>query len=1794
MLTIPGYAIAEKLYESHNTVIYRATRETDGVSVILKAPASEYPTSREVARFKSEYDILATFSGSNVVRAHTLETHGNRPVLVLEDSGGVSLNRAVDTERNLNLREFLLLAVRICASVDEIHENGIIHKDINPANIIWNRETDSVKVIDFGIATTLRMEKASALEGTLAYISPEQTGRVNRSLDHRSDLYSLGATFHRILTGRPLFAGDDAMEIVHGHIAKNPPAVNEIREDIPAAVAAMIAKLLAKKAEDRYSTALGAQADLRRCLEHLEANGTVEPFELGTTDHPRTLQIPEKLYGREEELATLVDAFQSASAGNRVLVLITGPSGIGKSSLVNEIQKHLVERHGYFASGRFDQLSRNTPYVAIAQALRDLVKEILTESEERVHSWRETLKEAVGQNGRLITEVAPDFEILLGKPEPLEELPPAEAQSRFNGVIQKLIGAIATEEHPFVVFLDDLQWADLPSLALIELIMKSPATRYMSVIGAYRDHEVAPGHPLVATLKRLNSLSNEMIRRDIELGPLALEHIEALIADAMHGNHGDDLRSLAQQCLQKTGGNPFFLNQFLAFLGEESVLRLDTTTWTWRSDLERLRRIEATDNVIDLMVDKINKLPDNARDVLTVAALVGNEFDLDTLAVVTEMSRGVANEALQPALHEGLVLPIGNAYRFVNDEDSEHVAFRFLHGRVQQAAYSMVAQAEIEPMHLKIGRLLLANTPAEEHEERVFTILDHLNLGKFLITQHDERDRLIDLNLVAAKKAKMAAAYGSALAYLQNGIDLLDNPKCWDTHYERTLELFTQGGECAYLAVDGTRLASFSEIVRQHARANIDRVPIHLLEIQEATADLNPKLAVARSIDLLQLLEVPFPKRVGKLRVIRELIVTKRTLAGKSAEDLLNLPIMTDRHHLAVMEVLLRMSLPAYFSADKEAYLLCVLMRMQLSIRYGNAVPSISGYGGYAALQASVFGNFDYGYQLGKLSVSLTEKMEARGSRGRALFVFNTLVRHWREPLRNSLPGLLDAYRFGAQNGDVESATHALNLYGFNSFYSGIQLNELLEELRGLEHVFIEANDLSTLNGNRICRQSVANLILTTQTPHVLVGEDFDEVAALPTYREKQFDTVVFAVYIQKLFLAYLFGDTAAALEFLGECKPKIDTVRSNFMWVLLPFYESLVLLADVPKRGAFARRRVFRIVKRNAKRIRAWAKHSPANHLHKWHLVQAELARAWNRPLAALDHYQKAIELAGRHSFIHEQALACERAATFHMERGQNNLARTHMNDAVYCYQRWGATAKIRQLNDKYPQMMLAHAEPTEGSTIVATARGTTYTTTAQPGGSMDFGSLIKAARIISGEIVMEKLLTKLMRILMENAGAGRGCLFVAEDESYVLKAEGIAENSEPRIIDSIPVNECDTVPQSLIHYVARTRETVVLAQAAADSRFGQDAYVAASKPQSVLCLPFLNKGQLSGILYLENNLTTGAFTPDRLEILRVLSSQVAISIDNARLYASLSESNELLQEALVKATESARLKMEFLANTSHELRTPLNAIINLPEAVLAGFREIEVASCSACNRVFDLDDGDVVDASTVCPRRECGQMGTLSIETETAFEADSTQAMSGLKTVTAQGRHLLQVVTDLLDVSKLEAGRTTVRPERQLVRDLLDKTRTITQEVAKRRRVSLVVADVDQNMELVGDGTKLAQVLINLTDNAIKFSQEGGQVQLDVAEAGDRLTFSVKDDGIGIAEEDHETIFESFRQLDGGHTRNYGGTGLGLAIAKKLTELHGGQLWVESQLGKGSTFFVQLPRDKVAGANAASAENG
>jgi PAS domain S-box-containing protein len=1461
--TGPGSNLAV-LWEDGDRVFCRGLRDGDQNSVLIVLPVAEPPTRDSLDRLRHEYGLKDDLEDAWALRPLELVHEHGQTMLVLSDPGGEPLGRLLGSP--VEIGRFLRLAVALSGALGRLHQRGLVHKDIKPANIVVNSATGHVWLTGFGIASRLPRERQSPeppefIAGTLPYMAPEQTGRMNRAIDSRSDLYSLGIVFYEMLTGTLPFAAADPMEWVHCHIARRPAPPDERVAGVPGPLAAIVTKLLAKTAEDRYQTAVGLASDLRRCLAEWNATGDIEPFPLGAHDVPDRLLFTERLYGRECEIDMLLASFDRVMAnGTPELVLVSGYPGIGKSSVVNELHKVLVPPRALFASGKFDQYKRDIPYATLAQAFQTLVRAILGQSDIELSRWRSALREAVGPNGQLIVNLVPELELLIGKQPPVPDLPPGEAKNRFQRVFRRFLGTFARPDHPLALFLDDLQWLDAATLELLEHLIPHSEVRYLFLVGAYRNNEVRPSHPLMWTLETIRKAGTRV--EEIVLAPLGLDDVGRLVADAMHCEP-ESVRPLAQLVQEKTDGNPFFAIQFFTALAEEGLLAFDPNTLAWQWNLDRIRTKSYTDNVVDFMAEKLKRLSATTQVSLKHLACLGNVAEITSLGLALGKTEQMMHAALSEAVHAGLVI-------------RELGTYRFLHDRIQQAAYSLIPEEDRSEVHLRIGRALLEGMTANQLTEHLFDVANQLNRGGALLIDPDEKEQLATIDLHAGQKAKASAAYAAARAYFSAAMALLDQ-RAWDTRYELTFSLWRERIECEFLTGNFGLAQQLIAESLQREGSKLDKAAIYRLKVQLHEVKGEYSQAVDSALACLKLFDIDIPSHPTQEQVEREYEMVWQALNGRSIESLIDLPMMTDSEVQAAMQVFSALAAPAYFTdGHLSSWQRCRMVRM--GIQHGMSGASALACAAFGNTLGSIFHRYADGYRFARLACDLVEKHGFIAYQARIYHITGS-ISLWTQPIASAIEFMQATYRAAIDNGDLAYAC-----YGMSQPITGFLLrNDPLD-------VAWRQCEMALDFARKANYRDVVDVIRNQQS---FVATMQGKTVRFSTFNDAQFDEATFEAqltadrmalmicwyWILKLKARFLSGEYAEALAAAGKAKLLLWSSAGHIQLLDYFYYSALTAAACYENASSDQQQAWHELLTTHLEQLREWAEICPRTFADKHALVSAEIARLEGRHADAMHLYEQAIQSTREHGFVQNEGVAHELAAGFYLNRGSTTAARAHLENARSCFARWGAVGKVQQLDRRYPR-------PRErAATSLPTAMIDTLAE------KLDVASVVKASQAVSGEIELGKLIETLLRIAIEHAGAERGLLILFHGDEARIAAKATTGRGQIEVTlrqtDLSPAE----FPESVLHTVTRTRESVILDDATVQNPFSADEYICRKHTRSVLCLPLVKQGSLIGVLYLENNLASHVFTPDRISVLELLASQAAISLENARLYSDLRE---------------------------------------------------------------------------------------------------------------------------------------------------------------------------------------------------------------------------------------------------------------------------------------------------------------
>ncbi|WP_437751024.1 trifunctional serine/threonine-protein kinase/ATP-binding protein/sensor histidine kinase [Sorangium sp. So ce1389] len=1765
--------VHEILHVGKHTAVYRARRRADGAPVVLKVLEAVHPSPRRLAALRHEHALLRQCEAADVVRALGIEEDQGRFGIVMEDFGGVAL-RAAGLAGKLTIEEFLEMAIRIAGALEGVHHRRVVHKDINPSNVLVHPGSRQIKLIDFGIATVLADEdpgfgSLGALEGTIAYISPEQTGRMNRPVDERTDLYSLGVTLFELLTGRRPFVADDPLELAHCHIARRPPSPVEVNPAVPRQVAEIILKLLAKDADERYRSARGLRVDLARCLEDLRRGGDIEPFALGTGDRSDRIHFPQHLYGRDAEAKRLLDAFERSMRG-AVLMLVSGYAGIGKTALIREVHRPLTARRGYFVAGKYDQIE-NAPYSAFIQVIRALVQYVLTENEARLGDWRDRMLFNLGTNAAVLAEVCPPLCAILGPQPTPPPLPPDEARNRLHEAVHQLVTLFARPEHPLCLFIDDLQWADADSLKLLRELIHMARDQALLVLGAYRDNEVGESHPLRLTIEQIEAQGSSVER--LALAPLVPDDVASLLQGTL-GAALDDTAQLAALVLARTGGNPFFVRAFITSLRAEGLMTPSPSGW--RFDVDEIRKRGVTDNVVELLSSRIERLPGATQELLRLAACIGSRFDLGTLAGIAARPVSKAGRDLWDAVAEGLVLSLDRVHSPIEAAASPELRFRFAHDRIQEAALAALDEESRVRLHRDVGRKLLEQFKAPEERERwLFEIVGQLNRGRPAISDPAEIEELARLNLRAARRALESAATEPALRYAQAGIALLSEQD-WELRYELARDLHDCGIEAAFGCAALDTVQGFSAALLRHARTPLAEARVRRIEGQVLYAQMRVTEAIDTFAQLLARLSFPLPSPVTPDAIAAEMRRTEEALAACGIEELVGLPRCTNEEARAALEVLNRMVFLT-MSISHPLFAPVICKAVQISLAHGNTAESAFAYTYFGVLLTHAE-DFERAARIGNAAIALSDAMGDNALRALVYIYAHYQLIHWKVPLSDTARHYLEAYRYAMEAGSPFSASCAMTCWSGVRLLAGDPLGEVAADMDRHADVAIRFRQNIVKTWHDLLHQFARNLCDDVPDPTRFGGRFYDEDARLPTDRAE--GGAMANYHLCKMMLCYMFGDFARAAVHAREREPFAAVTATSFWGPIIALWDSLVRLAVFESSGAEERALIVAAVDGNERKLEAALPHCPKTIAHKLALVQAERAHVEGRDADARTAFESAVTLARGSGYVHEEALACELSARFHLKHREVRQARSRFREAHEAYLRWGAVTKAKALERDLPHLVPRVASVTFSPVTLTGTRGGEWDLNV-----LDLISVINASQAISREVDRDRLLMRLMDLLIETGGAESGVLLRERDGQWLVEAEKSLNEEQVSVFQSMDMTDLKArgfrgAPESVINYVARTGEPLVIDDAMASPQFRRDPYIARHQVVSILCFLLPRQAERRSVVYLENNLMKGAFTPGRIKILLLLSTQAVISLDNAVLYRTLEqrvdertrelqEKNEALVAAMTRLREAQdRLIVQdrlaslgtLTAGVAHELRNPLNFVNN--------FAQLGV----------DL----VHEAKATLDELPAGEAGAK--EPLTNLLDDLEVSMGRIR---ENGRRMDGIVGSMLEHS---SGGKGERQETDL-NALVEQFASFAVQELRARRPPVDVAlelELDRSIgRLLVVPQEISRVILNLVNNAgyavnakLKASHDPRyqpHIRVATRNAGDRVELRVHDTGIGIPADIRDRVFTPFFT-----TKPAGeGTGLGLSICYDIVvKGHRGSIRFHSKEGEFTEFVITLPR--------------
>lgn len=1811
--------------------IYAATCLKEKKPVLLKTSVSEYPRIEELSRLKYEYHLLSRLSSNRIIKPIELQKEGNSYLLIMEICKGISLDELMKAEP-MTPTKFLKIGISLAETMNEIHKNNIVMGEVVPGVFFIDPTTLHAVVISLGSSFNTEGSRDSQikLDSTqLPYISPEFTGRVNLKIDHRSDIYSLGIILYEMAAQKLPFQSSDAMELIHKHIVQLPTPPCELSGSCPKPISDIIMKCLAKIPEERYQSIHGLKNDLEICLRQLQTVGSIDPaFTPGQLDFHETFRIPDRLYGRKNELALLEKMYKEASTGRAKVLLISSNPGNGKTALVKELSKTVVCKKGFAVTGRFEQAQQHIPLSAISMAIKVFINQLLKEKDENLAFYKTKIMEALSVNGQVLVDVIPELELIIGKQVPVTKLEGEENRARLVQFMLRLIQVLSQKDYPLVMFLDDLQWADPTSLNCIKEILHDKRFSYLLLIGAYRPHEAISS--LSNFIQEIQEVENVQL---IELNPLTVDDILSIVTDTLFCKE-DRGRALAELLHRKTNGNPFFLNQLLRTLFEEEYLTFDVDAKAWKWELEKLQKLELSENVVDLMIDKIKQFPIETQNIMSLAAAIGTKFSTHFLAKVSELSIKDTLIRLQPVIKAELIRSEQKEYHIGMEDDSEHdehdVIFSFVNSKIHQASDLLIDANEKLQQHYRIGSQLVDEWQRNKDNDSIlFELLIHLNQAHSLITNLESRKKLAKLNLEASLKSKNSAAYQLADELITCARSLLPMYS-WETDYELTYSIYLESTECAFLQKKFEIIEDLSKQILDHAKTKIDKGRLYIVKMAYHTNASEYSKSLEMGLVCAELFGIKIPRHPSLPAILWNYFKVKRRLNKRKIAELEFLPEIQDPEMIFIMKLMM-MIIPGAFLIDKHLLAYVTILGMDLSLKHGNCEVTGSIYSGFCIVLQTISKDYTTAFELTSLALKLAEKTHIHKSCCRVYFVMAMLINHWTQPLKKTAEYLNKCYLHGLDSGELFFLSYITVFFGFADgtyFFDIPEANKRLQEYANLAY---SSKNAQAIRSHRLRTQLLLQLSNQNYRGLSLTDENFNEEAFHEELiNNDQFKPVYQGFATFKAMLYYFFGHYQKGVDIIEASRGSRDAVKHFVTQRDQLFFHTMNILGIYEAASKWQQRKHMKRIKKNLKVLALWTHFCPANNIHRQDLIKAELARVLGQYDKAFHSYDEAIRHATENNFLGEAGLANELAGKLYLQLGKTSLAKVYIREAHYAYYRWGALSKTSQLKELYPQIL-------EGKSAGE------LSSEESSHEMFDMAAVLRASAVLSKEIYLDKVLSEVLRVLIVEAGANRAIFLMEQDGRWVIQGEKRANQEETQVLLALPFDQhAERLCTPIVNFVLRTHEKVIINDVQADSMFSNDFYLNENHVKAVLCIPVIYQGKMSAILYLENTAAKDVFSADKIKILEMLSAQIATSIENSMLYSRLEQYNRNLENKVQERTIEIQQKNAELANTLDELKNTQNHLIEAEKLaalgqLIAGIAHevntpLGAVRASAMNAresikiimnalpkfVKDLNDDKLeIFSSLISLAIDPHQVPMTSREerqvkkTLTAlFESNGIpnahsiaeglvemgiyhDATELLKPLGEDNISLLNFAGNLSGVFKnnqnvlfavekaskivfaLKAYIHQDKSEEMKKADIVEGMESVLTLYHHQLKQNINVERSFQNIPKIPCRLhELNQVWTNLIHNALQAMNNKGNIEIKIFPEDNWVVVQIIDSGQGIPEDVKPRIFTPFFTTKGRGE----GSGLGLSISKKIIEAHGGEISFDSAPGR-TVFSVKLP---------------
>ncbi|MBP2626100.1 MAG: multi-sensor signal transduction multi-kinase [Firmicutes bacterium] len=1726
MINLDSYMASALVCEEESWKMHRVYIGNNNQPMLLKIMIENATGKRDWMACQKEFKFIRELNKSgcrHIIGAVSAHNDADGSYMLLENFSGLSLQNIHHHKQATDQNFLLTVAIDLVEAVEHLHFHGILHNNLRPGVIIVEENSGQVVIVDYMYACKIsdtkeiHPRKISILKKMFNYMAPERTGRTKHNVDFRSDLYSLGIILYELFGGLHPFQAEDLSELVHCQLAIQPKPLYEVDSSIPRVLSEIISKLLAKDPDDRYLSAYGLKRDLEYCQKQWKNKNNIPDIYLGQYDWSGIIEIPNSLYGRTQELITIDSVFQRARMGDGELLLIAGYSGIGKTTLIEKAGQSFEAKGACFVKGKFDQAKHNAPYSAWTQIFTGLVTKILQEDESVQNALQKYCIAALKDQGNALIPLITNLEQFLGQQPAITKLDPKQAELRMFYALENFIRALAGKERPLILFVDDLQWADPASLNLLTRMLNM-GLKSVFIIGSYRENEIDSNHPLQLEAEVWQAQNRKVTM--LSLMGLSVDVVNQYVADALK-LECPECRDLSKVVYEKTEGNIFFVIQFINLLKSNEMLifrRGDcvqgkTGRWEWNAGLIQEQCV--AENVVDLIIHRIFQLPLESREVIQVAACIGHSFSIDALQLALNVKKNALYRILFNLSMIGIVIIENNVARFAHD-------------RFQQACYSLIDKEDRPALHLLIGRTLLDMVPLEYRQEKIFDIVAQWNKGISELKQSQDCMLLAQLNLEAGQTAKEHSAFDAAMDYFEKGLLLL-SVDCWQCQYELALAVYTELAETAFLTGDHASAQKWTEELLQHAKIGLDQFTAYQVQVYILMAQNRLHDAVNTGLQYLSLIGETIPELESTDKLAARVMGIKKEFGDNPAENWSVMPAMTDLRCQSAMQMMALLITPVYM-ASLPILPQIVLNMLGLSIKHGNTQQTAYAWCFYGLILASIYGDVEDGYGIGRGALKMCKQFGNREIRTTATFYM--LLSHRKQPIRDMIKPLQELYTAGLQIGDLDYACQGVTQYGVGMFHSGVNLDSIEGEIASLLATIQGHYQQTTYNRLAITLQTIINL-RESSAPHCLTGPVFDERLMVDFFRQRQDAAAIFIWATRKIMLCYLFDHDA-------EAQQAVNLVTEYHANTLGQVYECnyhfYLALWQIKKLNMVEEKAVAGAVEHinmHRKILREWARHAPMNYLHKYQLVEAEYKRVKGQEVEALNLYDQAIQNAGVNGFIQDEALALELAGRLHLATGRSIAGEAYFRKAWKCYIEWGARAKADHLIGVYRKL---------GGNALRL-----ITATNPKKQDIDLHSIMEAAQTLSEEIELHVLMRKMIQIVMTNAGATRGYFLMLQDGRLVVKTGGLID---PACNMLTPIDmegditydryNSSILPWSIVDHALQEQKMIIVENALSDPRFWDDSYISTNKPRSILCMPLRSKNELIGVLYLENQVLTGAFTENRAEVLKMLSSQIVISLENAGLYAILEEKVRQRTAELLEA--NAKLEMEI-----SERKQMKRALSKLDRLNLVG--QMAASIGHEIRNPMTTVRGYLQMLNRKQNYKEHHSMFALMIE-----ELDRANS----------------IITEYLSL----AGDKYVELTHFNLKYMIETIYPLLQADANERGHTISL-ELDTVSNLWLDENEIRQLIINLVRNSMEAIERNGNIVISTYEENGDVVLAVQDNGPGMPKHVLDFLGTPFI------TTKKNGTGLGIPVCFQIAEHHKATLDVTSG-SEGTTFFVRFKDNK------------